>query len=69
MSRHPLIAEIREHFLRLWSKAVGTPGYNRQEWFLLSRKIEEAVVYMPEGLGPEDPTPRPVRLFIPRRPP
>lgn len=32
----------RTLFLRLWNKAVGTPGYNKGEWMAMQRFIEIA---------------------------
>lgn len=29
-------------FHRLWTKAVGTPGYNKAEWLQLCRVLQEA---------------------------
>lgn len=66
---NPLIAEIRAHFHRLWTKAAHTPGdtYDRREWASLQDKLEQVLTLLPDVLGPEDPTapgtaePRPIK--------
>jgi hypothetical protein len=30
-------------FLKLWDKAVGTPGYDKDEWQGLERRIQAAI--------------------------